>query len=115
MPVAIVPPAHRVHSGRFHRLIKWGCETVRWTALNTSTVPILVLVTMTLIVFRRGLLDPLVLVQEDMALEWEGLHAAANEQIRQGRFPHWNPYGMGGERLYANALLGLFYPGSILF
>jgi len=65
--------------------------------------------------FWNGIYDPYRTIQEDIALCWQGLHAAANEQIWQGRFPHWNPYGLGGERLYANILLGLFYPGSILF
>lgn len=60
-------------------------------------------------------LDPWRAVQEDMAFQWQGLHAAANEQIQQGRFPHWNPYALGGERLFANVSLGLLYPGSVLF
>ena len=59
--------------------------------------------------------DPWRAVQEDMAYQWQGMHAAANEQILAGHFPHWSPYWIGGERLFANVSLGLFYPGSVLF
>jgi len=76
---------------------------------------ILVILLVTTASFWNSLCDPLRALQEDIALEWQGMHAVANEQIRRGCFPHWDPYALGGQRLYANILLALFYPGSVLF
>jgi len=69
----------------------------------------------TCVSFWNVLADPLRAIQQDLSFQWEGMHAVANEQISEGCFPHWNPYGLGGERLFANIQLGLLYPGSILF
>ncbi|MGB9626161.1 MAG: hypothetical protein ACPMAQ_15010 [Phycisphaerae bacterium] len=76
---------------------------------------VLVILLVTTASFWNSLRDPLRALQEDIALEWQGMHAVANEQIRHGCFPHWDPYALGGQRLYANILLALFYPGSVLF
>jgi hypothetical protein len=34
----------------------------------------------------------------------------AQQELAQGRFPHWNPYVRGGAPLFANALDGFAYP-----
>lgn len=65
--------------------------------------------------FWNAIGDPLRSIQEDISFQMQGLHAAANEQIAEGRFPHWNPYGLAGQRLFADVQLALLYPGSVLF
>jgi len=87
----------------------------RFVAAHPDAVAAVLLSGVTLLVFQNAIRDPARLLQEDIALQWAGLHAAANEQIHQGRFPHWNPYGLTGQRLFADIGLGLLYPGSFLF
>lgn len=81
----------------------------------TDRHAVLLLILITPLAFWNTLLDPARCLQEDIAFEWHGLHAAADEQIALSRFPHWNPYTLGGVRLFADTYLGLLYPGSFLF
>jgi len=92
-----------------------GDRRQRWAARLNDVWALLFVLTAVIAAFGNVLGDPWRAVQEDTAVQWHGLFAAADEQIQQGRFPHWNPYSLGGERLFANAALGLFYPGSVLF
>lgn len=82
---------------------------------RTDAISVLVLIIAALAMLQNVIRYPQRVLQEDIAFQWEGLHAAANEQIRAGQFPHWNPYSLAGQRLFADVGLGLLYPGSALF
>jgi hypothetical protein len=54
-------------------------------------------------------------VPSDLLLEYYPRRLVANEIIRGGQLPLWNPYAMSGMPLLADGYSALLYPGSLLF
>ncbi len=57
--------------------------------------------------------EPYVLAY-DIYLENIPWYKFAQEEIRSGRFPHWNPYSFNGAPFYANHLVPLTHPPLII-
>jgi hypothetical protein len=50
----------------------------------------------------------------DTIIEYDPWYRYAQECLKQGRVPHWNPWQFCGVPLYANRLVPFFYPPFIL-
>ena len=69
-----------------------------------------VLAAMTLAVFWKGLVDPADMIRGDAAYLYQPYYTMAADEVRQGRFPQWNPYILMGVPFHASLQPALLYP-----
>ncbi len=68
-----------------------------------------------LILYGRALFTGLTWFGEDFLWQFIPMNQTALDLIKQGQWPLWNPYLMGGMPHFASLSYPLFYPGSLLF
>jgi len=69
-----------------------------------------VLLVVTLGMFWQGFFDRVELIREDAAYVFQCYYQFAADEVRAGRFPHWNPYGMCGLPFHNGLQGALLYP-----
>ncbi len=69
-----------------------------------------VLLVVTLGMFWQGFFDRVELIRQDAAYVFQCYYEFASAEVRAGRFPHWNPYGMCGLPFHNGLQGALLYP-----
>ena len=69
-----------------------------------------VLLVVTLGMFWQGFFDRVELIREDAAYVFQCYYEFAADEVRAGRFPHWNPYGLCGLPFHNGLQGALLYP-----
>ncbi len=71
---------------------------------------VVVLAAVTLTVFWQGWYDPVSMVHEDASYLLQPYYQFAADEIRGGRFPHWNPFASCGMPFHATLQGAVLYP-----
>ncbi|HUT57727.1 MAG TPA: YfhO family protein [Phycisphaerae bacterium] len=71
---------------------------------------VVLLLLVTLGFFWKGLADPVSIVREDAAYVSQPYYQFADDELKAGRFPHWNPYSACGMPYHASLQGALLYP-----
>ncbi|MBN1344258.1 MAG: YfhO family protein [Phycisphaerae bacterium] len=69
-----------------------------------------VLLAVTLGVFWQGFFDRVNMIHEDAAYVFQCYYEFAADEVRAGRFPHWNPFAMCGIPYHAGLQGAVLYP-----
>jgi len=77
---------------------------------RTDWICVGVLMAVTLTIFWQGWYDPADMVREDAAYLLQPYYQFAADEVRSGRFPHWNPYAMCGLPFHAVLQGAVLYP-----
>lgn len=106
----------KIYLSRFRgSIIRCSCftEIVKMSRLTTRLsqfTPLLGLVALIALVYRRLLFGNLILARGDTYRYFYPLWQAAADALEAGRLPLWNPDLFMGAPLLANSQLGFFYP-----
>jgi len=68
------------------------------------------LLVVTIGIFWQGLFDRVGMIREDAAYQYQCFYEFAGAEVRQGRFPHWNPFSTCGIPFHATLMGALLYP-----
>jgi len=69
-----------------------------------------VLLGVTLVIFYQGLFDRVGMIREDAAYQYQCFYQFAADEVRDGRFPHWNPFAVCGLPFHASLMGAVLYP-----
>jgi len=81
----------------------WGIGGADWICVG-------VLLAVTFAFFWKGLFDPVGMAREDAAYLSQPYYQYAADEVRSGRFPHWNPYAACGMPYHATLQGQVLYP-----
>jgi hypothetical protein len=104
------PGAQAPVNAREPGLNEWFSKRTLWGLSRADWACGAVLLAVTLAVFLKGLVDPAGAVQEDAAYFYQPYYQFAADEVRAGRFPHWNPYVSFGMPYHATMQGAVLYP-----
>lgn len=117
MSSAAAPPLIRRRSDPYHDAISTvdiPLDRPRPTLTAHDLLPLVLLCALALFFHRPMLLEPGVLMGDDVLLQNLPTAKLVHEAIDAGRLPLWSPLTLAGYPLYAEGQAGLFYPPTLL-